>query len=448
VALKELVFNLVPQQAQLTAFERECELLRQIDHPRIPSLTASFQDGEGVDLRLYMATALVEGTPLDRVLEGGPVPADDVIRMAREVLAILGDLHALRPRVLHRDIKPQNLLVDARDGHLWLVDFGAARDLRLGITLGTTMVGTHGYIAPEQMAGLASEQSDLYSLGATLLHLSTGKHPGEVAQRGRVPDVSKAGVPRVLRPLLLALLAEDPARRPVNANAALALLEPQDRGAMRWRLAAAVTLAIGIGGSMRPPEPAVVAAPVVPTAVTPVPPPVPPVPHPVADAVSRVLDLRIPLTHDRSTIQESGGRTEEVRCDSPRTALFIEHARLVRGVEVHARENGVDTVKAVDQFFVRWRYVNGAQRECMAPFWAVTRPDGTPLASIGSQSLMGVEPHASLGVEWGWVVPEGVHDVDVVIQAYAEPVRPRLRFNVDTGEATLKQAPAAPKGRR
>lgn len=225
VTLKELVFRLIPSAAELRAFEREAEMLRQVDHPRIPRLVEVFREGEGADLRLYIVSAFVEGIPLDRLVEGGPLPLEEVLGIGREVLSLLSYLHGLSPKVLHRDIKPANLVRSAADGTTWLVDFGAARDLKLGVTYGTTMVGTYGYMAPEQLGGAASERSDLYAAGATLLHLVTGKAPTTILRAGKRVDLTRAGVPGRLHRLLATLLAEEPEKRPRSANEALRLLD-------------------------------------------------------------------------------------------------------------------------------------------------------------------------------------------------------------------------------
>jgi serine/threonine protein kinase len=95
VALKEILFALVPDVQQLAAFEREAALLRQLRHPRIPRFIASFQEGKGISTRLYLAQEFIEGTALHAQLEQGPLPEAELQELARRVLLILGYLHTL-----------------------------------------------------------------------------------------------------------------------------------------------------------------------------------------------------------------------------------------------------------------------------------------------------------------------------------------------------------------
>src|SRR5882762_10443116 len=122
VALKELQFASVPGAQQIDAFEREAATLKTLHHPRIPRYIASFRDGEGVHLRLYLAAEFIEGEPLSARIARGPLSAAELRDVARQVLEVLVYLHALG--VLHRDIKPDNMIVRS-GGELVLVDFGS-----------------------------------------------------------------------------------------------------------------------------------------------------------------------------------------------------------------------------------------------------------------------------------------------------------------------------------
>ena len=103
-------------------------------------------------------------------------------RIALEVLQILQYLHGLNPPVIHRDIKPQNIIRQA-DGQIFLVDFGAVQTMyRETAAFGSTVVGTYGYMPPEQFRGQAYPTTDLYGLGATLLHLLTHRNPADLPQ--------------------------------------------------------------------------------------------------------------------------------------------------------------------------------------------------------------------------------------------------------------------------
>src|SRR5438132_1289457 len=156
VALKELVFALVPTAQQLDAFEREAQLLGSVSHPQIPRLIASFREGEGPSLRLYLAQELVEGEPLSSHIG---IDESEARVIARQILNILRYLH--ERGIVHRDVKPANVL-RRPDGTLALVDFGAARAVE-GVTHGATLVGTFGYMPPEQLGGTVDATADLYA---------------------------------------------------------------------------------------------------------------------------------------------------------------------------------------------------------------------------------------------------------------------------------------------
>jgi len=173
VALKELVFALVPTAQQLDAFEREARLLGSVSHPQIPRLIDSFREGDGPFLRLYLAQELVDGEPLSSRIG---IDEAEARVIARQLLNILRYLH--ERGIVHRDVKPANVL-RRPDGSLALVDFGAARAVE-GVTHGATLVGTFGYMPPEQLGGTVDATADLYALGATLVHLLGRQAPADI----------------------------------------------------------------------------------------------------------------------------------------------------------------------------------------------------------------------------------------------------------------------------
>jgi hypothetical protein len=121
---------------------------------------------------------------------------------------------------VHRDLKPANL-IRRPDGKVCLVDFGGVGHVR--DTAGSTVVGTFGYMAPEQLYGAQTPATDMYALGATLLMLATGKEPEELPRNGLSIDVDQAaqGLSPQLRELLKKLTAPDPGQRPASAAALL-----------------------------------------------------------------------------------------------------------------------------------------------------------------------------------------------------------------------------------
>jgi serine/threonine-protein kinase len=190
---------------------------------RVPRYVASFSEGEGVHLRLYLAQKYVDGPALQDELETRRFDERDARSIAREILAILVDLQALSPPVIHRDVKPANLVRD-RDGKLSLVDFGSARDVAK--TTGGTLVGTFGYMPVEQLSGAVDESTDVYALGATLVHLLTRRPPWETAPNGALSTttLSSLSISSSFKKFLARCLAPRD-RRFASAREALAALD-------------------------------------------------------------------------------------------------------------------------------------------------------------------------------------------------------------------------------
>jgi serine/threonine protein kinase len=245
VALKELAFVHAPSMATVAAFEREAKFLRALEHPAIPRFCAAFEEGEGVHTRYYLAQELVDGTPLDQ-LDDHWYSEAEIIDIAKQVLGILVYLQSLSPMVIHRDIKPANLLKRA-DGSIALVDFGAAHVH--GTTVGSTTIGTFGYMPLEQLAGITDATTDVYALGATLLYLLTRQEPWRLAQTKTTVNVSAP-----LRAYLDKLVAADPRNRFASAKDALAGLDakeklviPATRFRFRWPLIATASALFAAG---------------------------------------------------------------------------------------------------------------------------------------------------------------------------------------------------------
>lgn len=157
------------------AFTREYDLLSKLSHPALSKVIETFIDEESTFLTLQYSS----GTDLRKlVAELGPRPEALVRSWAEQLCNVVSYLHAQDPAVLHRDITPDNIIVD-NDGRLRLIDFGAAHQFLEGIT--GTMIGKQCYVSPEQLRGNASPRSDIYSIGCTLYFLLTGKDPVPLA---------------------------------------------------------------------------------------------------------------------------------------------------------------------------------------------------------------------------------------------------------------------------
>lgn len=184
VILKELHFDRMQHWKGFELFEREMKTLAKLRHPRTPKLYDYFETDSNGHLCFYMVTSFLPGQSLAEKLRLGWRPTEDQLRqIARQLLDILVDLHEREPLIIHRDIKPSNILVDEKEAPS-LVDFGAVQEaLREQGGGGSTVIGTFGYMAPEQFLGQATPASDLYGLGATLLHALSGRPPAELAHR-------------------------------------------------------------------------------------------------------------------------------------------------------------------------------------------------------------------------------------------------------------------------
>src|SRR5919202_289909 len=179
--VKLLAFGGEVQWDDLKLFEREAQVLNQLNHPRIPKYRDYFSIDER-SLWFGLVHNYIPGTSLKELLNQGKRFSEEQVRqIAIDVLEILIYLHELNPPVLHRDIKPSNLIL-GEDQQVYLVDFGAVQDRAVKEGATFTVVGTYGYAPMEQFGGRAVPASDLYALGATLIHLLTGTPPADLPQ--------------------------------------------------------------------------------------------------------------------------------------------------------------------------------------------------------------------------------------------------------------------------
>jgi eukaryotic-like serine/threonine-protein kinase len=183
VALKELSLQRIADWKALELFEREARVLSHLNHPAIPRYLDYFQVDTPNNQGFYLVQELAVGRSLfSLVQEGWHATEADIREIAAQILDVLAYLHAFTPPVIHRDLKPQNIL-RSDDGQIFLVDFGSVQAKYQHTLTGSTIVGTYGYMAPEQFRGQAFPGSDLYGLGATLLFLLTHRSPGEISPR-------------------------------------------------------------------------------------------------------------------------------------------------------------------------------------------------------------------------------------------------------------------------
>ena len=182
VILKFLSFGEQFQWQDLKLFEREADILKQLSHHRIPKYRDYFSI-EDKNNWFALVQEYIPGESLKQLIEKKQRFTEEELRkIAAEVLEILCYLHTLNPQVIHRDIKPSNLMLGG-DKQVYLIDFGAVQDNAAAKGATFTVVGTYGYAPLEQFGGRTVPASDLYALGATLIHLATGIIPADLPQK-------------------------------------------------------------------------------------------------------------------------------------------------------------------------------------------------------------------------------------------------------------------------
>jgi len=219
VAIKVLHQRLVEDPKFVERFRREAKAAAGLNHPNIVAVYDWGQAGE----QNYIVMEYVEGETLkDRIRRNGRLGLDEASGIALELLAAIAAAHA--KGVIHRDIKSQNILMDA-DGRAKVADFGIAQAGDPGMTEAGSILGTAQYLAPEQARGEpVDERSDLYSVGVVLYEMLTGGVPfkGDSAVTVALKHVNELptepaervpGIPYSLNQIVLKALAKDPARR-------------------------------------------------------------------------------------------------------------------------------------------------------------------------------------------------------------------------------------------
>ena len=227
VALKTIAPELAHDDAFRTRFLRESQLAASLDHPNVIPI----YDADEVDGVLYIAMRYVSGPSLQALLRArGALSAAETLRIAAQIGGALDAAHGAG--LVHRDVKPANILVAEPGDHAYLCDFGLARGTRSeGLTETGSFLGSVDYCAPEQIEGRALDgRVDIYALGGVLFHCLAGEPPYrreteflvlEAHLRDPVPAVSAAqpGLPAATDAVLATALAKDPDARYATAGA-------------------------------------------------------------------------------------------------------------------------------------------------------------------------------------------------------------------------------------
>jgi serine/threonine protein kinase len=225
VALKETFFT---DDEMRRAFQREAALLATLRHPALPKVMDHFTEEAGQ----FLVMEFIRGDDLAQILKRtkGPIPQRDALAWADQLLGALDYLHAQRPPIIHRDIKPQNLKLNER-GEIILLDFGLAKEAAGAGTINRSVRGYTLVYAPlEQIQGAGTDpRSDLYSVAATVYHLLTGVTPADAVTRatafvqGRPDPLRPAhelqpGISPAVSAALAEALSQDRNRRPAHAS--------------------------------------------------------------------------------------------------------------------------------------------------------------------------------------------------------------------------------------
>ena len=264
VVLKTLDLDNLPNPAVRQRFEREAKILTRLDHPNIIRML----DFGTYENHLYISFEYFPGDNLRQWLKRDAYGETEKLALSRQLLAGLGFAH--RHQVVHRDIKPENILVDERL-RLKIADFGLAfRENEEQVTHKSSIVGTPGYMAPEQIRGeTLNARSDLFSAGIVIFELFSGRNPfigkdisatiHHILQLDGPQLAAQAGLPEAVVSLLQEALQRDRQKRAANAEALSGLLPPvtgppQTNGrrlpaSRRWLLPALLLLAL-LSGSL------------------------------------------------------------------------------------------------------------------------------------------------------------------------------------------------------
>ena len=200
----------------LEAFRREAQILSDLRHPNLPSVTDFFTEGG----RPYLIMELIPGESIEKKIErlhGHPMDEAEALQYGIQVCTVLQFLHTQSPPIIFRDVKPANIML-MPNGQVKLIDFGIARTYKEGKRRDTMSMGTAAYAPFEQFGkGQTDARSDVYSVAATLYHLLTGKPPTPATTPISLRDINPKVSPRT-EALVIRAMSRDMDVRPQTAS--------------------------------------------------------------------------------------------------------------------------------------------------------------------------------------------------------------------------------------
>ncbi|MGN6695926.1 MAG: serine/threonine-protein kinase, partial [Aquihabitans sp.] len=404
VAVKVIDADIQADEDARRRFERECQTMGSLTGHH--AVVTVHEVGECVDGQPYIAMELLEGGSLqDRLVADRNLPWPEVAAIGSQIAEALDAAHGLG--ILHRDVKPANIMRDRFDRHK-LGDFGIAGLAASAHTTAGAAPATVAYAAPEVLLGKrASAASDVYGLGATLYALLTGG-PAFAAEtdesvvpmvmritRDALPELDDAVAPPALRDLLASMMAKDPADRPANAAEVAAALKTVEAAHLLGETQARVPVGLAAAPASPAPVPAREPAP----------------PSSSDDVTEEVVDatvLRVPKPVDRSPV---------VPVDGPDAAA--EGGSTGRGEAPHASRR----IRAVSVDLL----ILGALLTILA---AVILPMGQPRANAN----ITVSPD-TVSVNYGQLRADDFGTTLTVENTSGRTIRLALRLNRDEGAA-------------
>ena len=339
VAVKILPDALAADPEWKERFMREARTIAQLNHPNIATIYSIEEYGD----TLFIAMELVEGQPLSSLIADGPLVPSDAVRVATHVADALSEAH--QKGIVHRDIKPDNILVSPR--FIKVLDFGIAKQIGgtadASLTQGGMVVGTPHYMAPEQALGRAVDfRTDIFSLGVVLYEMLSGQKPfagGEavtavllqiVMTEPRDIAIAAAGISPALAGIVRRCMAKQPENRYQDCEElrkALVAALREERGTSRQSQVPTV--------SLRKPSP-----PVDPSSLT------QPAPAPAASEAP----IRPPsVAPKHAAPSHASGKRALVADDDPATRYLLNSILARYEIQVDEAENGADAVKYLKQ---------------------------------------------------------------------------------------------------